>query len=78
MDEVRVDEHGYVWISGMKICRLTPWGSIEFYDRDKRRAEVRGSNFIYANPAHLCQIFSEISHESTTTPCTTAETDRTT
>lgn len=84
MDEVKVDTNGYVWISGKKICRLTEWGQIEFYDGDKLRSSGRGSNFIYASAEKLIRIFSsivqpatEIIHESTTTPCPTAETDRT-
>lgn len=60
MDTLEVDENGYVWLGGLKICRLTLWGFIEFYDRDKRRAERRGSHFVYSTPSELCQLFSSI------------------
>ncbi len=60
MDEVRVDENGFVWVGGLKVCRLTPWGLLEFFDRDRRRSEVRGSNFVYAKPGELCKIFGSM------------------
>lgn len=60
MDEIEVDENGYVWLGGLKICRLTPWGLVEFYDRDKRRADRRGSHFVYTTPNELERIFTLI------------------
>lgn len=60
MDILEVDENGYVWLGDLKICRLTPWGFIEFFDRDKRRAERRGSHFVYSTPDELCKLFSSI------------------
>lgn len=58
MDKISVDENGYVWVGGLKICRLTTWGCIEFFDRDKKRAERRGSHFVYANSVQLLQAFA--------------------
>jgi len=47
MDTVEVDENGFVWIGGLKVCRIVVGGLIEFFDRDRRRSERRGSQFVY-------------------------------
>lgn len=47
MDTVEVDENGFVWIGGLKVCRIVVGGLIEFLDRDRRRSERRGSQFVY-------------------------------
>lgn len=56
MDRIVVDENGYVWVDKLKICRLTNWGCVEFFDRDKRRANYRGSHFVYADLEQLISI----------------------
>lgn len=56
-NEIKVDENGYVWIGGVKICRLA-WGLVEFYDKDKRRSEVRGSSYVYVTPEKLHEVFT--------------------
>lgn len=53
MDKLTVDLNGYVWIDNLKVFRLTPWHLIEFYDRDRRRSEKRGSCFVYITPKDL-------------------------
>jgi len=52
MDELSIDEYGFVYISGLKICRIAS-GYIEFFDRNKRRSEKRGSSFVYVTSIQL-------------------------
>jgi hypothetical protein len=56
MDEIEVDEYGFVWLGGLKIFRLTSWGLLEFYDRDRIRCDKRGSKFVYATPEQIAGI----------------------
>ena len=59
VDEITVDENGFLWVGGMKICRLTNIGMIEFYDRDRRRSEQRGSHYVYATLDRLTKAIQE-------------------
>lgn len=56
MDMISVDDNGYVWVGGLKVFRLTNWGVVEFFDRDRRRALRRNSNFVYADTTDLIRI----------------------
>ena len=58
MDDLEVDHLGYVWLGGVKICRVTSWDLIEFYDRDRKRSERRGSSFVYVSLYELTQVLS--------------------
>lgn len=58
MNDLRIDDTGFVWLSDMKIFRITPQGFVEFFDRDKKRAQERGTQFIYADAGTLCRILS--------------------
>lgn len=64
LDELSLDENGFVWLGDFKICRLTPWGLVEFYDRDKKRASKRGSHYVYTTPSVLYQLISIIEVQS--------------
>lgn len=58
MDTVEVDENGFVWVGGLKVCRLVIGGLIEFFDRDRRRSERRGSQFVYTTLDELSLVLS--------------------
>ncbi|RME71553.1 MAG: hypothetical protein D6784_14995 [Chloroflexi bacterium] len=41
---LKIDSRGFVYADGVKICRLDPQRqALCFYDKDRRRAERRGS-----------------------------------
>lgn len=50
MDELTVDEYGFVRLSGMKVCRITNDGRLEFRDGHRNRSRARGSHYVYATP----------------------------
>lgn len=54
-----VDENGFVWVGDLKVCRLTNMRMLEFYDRDRRRSEQRGSHFVYVTPERFAQVIQE-------------------
>lgn len=56
MDDLEVDSYGFVWLGGVKICRVTSWDLIEFYDRDSRRSSRRGSSYVYVSLYELLQV----------------------
>jgi len=58
LNKLRRDDRGFVWLDDLKICRVTPQGFIEFFDRDKLRAEARGTQFVYADAGTLCRLLS--------------------
>lgn len=58
MDTVEVDENGFVWIGGLKVCRIVVGGLIEFFDRDRRRSERRGSQFVYTTLDNFSLVLS--------------------
>ena len=50
MDELTVDEYGFVYLGSVRICRITNEGALEFLDRSKLRSAGRGSNYVYVTP----------------------------
>jgi hypothetical protein len=60
MDEIIVDDYGYVYVGGLKVFRLAVGDLVEFFDRNKRRSEKRGSSFVYVTPAQLCKFLESI------------------
>ena len=50
MDELTVDEYGFVYLGAVRICRITNDGALEFLDRSKLRSAGRGSNYVYITP----------------------------
>ena len=50
MDELTVDEYGFVYLSKMRVCRITNDGRLEFRDRQKPRSRLRGSHYVYVMP----------------------------
>lgn len=58
LDELEVDEAGYVWLGGMRICRIVVGGWIEFYDRNRIHSRIRGSPFVYTTPEELHRVLT--------------------
>ncbi len=50
MDELTVDEYGFVYLGAVRICRITNDGALEFLDRNKLRSAGRESRYVYATP----------------------------
>lgn len=59
VDEITVDENGFVFVGGLKVCRLTNMQMLEFYDRDRRRSDERGSHFVYVTPERFAKAIQE-------------------
>lgn len=53
---VTIDGRGFVSIDGVKVCRLTENGRLQFCDKDKRRSEVRGTRYVEISAEKLASI----------------------
>lgn len=63
METLYIDDFGFVWLDNFKVCRITNQGDIEFFDRDRRRAERRGSAYIYISSTDLANFLLRITRE---------------
>lgn len=50
MDELTVDEYGFVYLGTVRICRIANDGALEFLDSSRLRSNGRGSRYVYIAP----------------------------
>lgn len=50
-----VNENGYVFADGAKICKITPQGQLEFLNKGHRNSARRGAG-VPVNPADLLRL----------------------
>ena len=55
MANLFVNERGFVYADGAKICRLTPEGELEFLHKGHRNSSKRGS-VVVVKPADLVRL----------------------
>ena len=56
-----VDERGFVYIGGVKVGRFIPKrGTIQFHDKDTRRATRRGCPVVEVRIERLCEALSSL------------------
>lgn len=56
IDRVKRDARGFLYVDGVKICRVTPEGGLEFFDKDRRRAAQRGANCVQITIVELAAV----------------------
>lgn len=43
---VQVDSHNFLTVDGIKVCKVTTDGKLQFCDKDARRSSERGTRYV--------------------------------
>lgn len=54
--KLRLDQDGYVYADGFRICKVAGPGVLEFCDKNSARSRARGSRLIMVTLAELVEI----------------------
>lgn len=60
-DRVVVDNRRFLRIDGIKVCRVTNDGLLEFKDKDGRRSRHRGSAYVTVYADQISQAVENVS-----------------
>jgi hypothetical protein len=62
-----VDREGHLYVGGVKVARLVPErGTLQFFDKDERRTQRRGSSQVEVRCARLVELLRNWCVEDTT------------
>lgn len=56
--KVTVDDGRFVIVDGVKICKVTEDGKLQFKDKDRRRSSRRGCCTVEVSPAELADVIT--------------------
>lgn len=56
MTQVTVDNKGFVVVDGVKVCKVTRDGKLQFCDKDRLRSQQRGTRFVEVSPDTLASV----------------------
>lgn len=59
---VNIDSRGFLRIDGIKVCRVTDEGLLEFKDKDGRRSRTRGSAYVTVYADQISQAVENVTH----------------
>lgn len=66
--KLRLDRDGYVYADGLRLCRVTGTGELEFCDRNNLRSKGRGTRLLTIQVADLVEISLKQSDENSLPP----------
>lgn len=66
MSKLLLCENNFVRLDGVLICRITNEGDLEFYDKDKRRSEERGTPYVTISLDDFIPLVIEVKHTNRT------------
>jgi hypothetical protein len=58
--KIQVDSRKFLVVGGMKVCKVTAAGLLEFKDKDTNRSQERGSRFIYVSLEEIDQAIQDL------------------
>jgi hypothetical protein len=61
---VVIDDRRFLSIDGIKVCRVTRDGRLEFKDKDGRRSRMRGSAYVTVNAEQITRAIHTIPAEN--------------
>jgi hypothetical protein len=59
MNDIYLDEQGFIWVDDFRLPFRLVGGELEFLDKDRRRCSERGERFVRVEAQELIEVLKE-------------------